>query len=95
MAQRDRSIIKSALSNKGFQEKGGDHDFYIYYSKQGKKTIIKTKLSRGSNYKTYTDSLLACMASQCKLTKGEFLRLIDCTLSRDDYDSILSSKNLV
>ena len=93
MAQRERSEIKRELEYKGFKNRGGDHEFYIYYTLSGKKTVIKTKISRGTGYKVYSDSLLAAMAKQCKLTKGKFLDLVDCTLNRDEYEKILSTSN--
>lgn len=93
MAQRDRSEIKKSLEYKGFKNRGGDHEFYIYHTQSGKKTIIRTKLSRGTGYKVYSDSLLAAMAKQCKLTKGKFLDLVDCSLTQDDYEKILSTLN--
>ena len=91
MAQRDRSEIKKSLEFKGFKSREGDHQYYVYYTTNGKKTIIKTKLSRGSGYKVYSDPLLAAMAKQCKLTKGKFLDLVDCSLSQNDYEGILST----
>lgn len=90
MASRDRSEIKKSLEFKGFKNRGGDHEFYIYHTLNGKKTTIKTKLSRGSGYKVYAGSLLAVMARQCKLTNGKFLDFVDCSLSQNDYEDILS-----
>lgn len=92
MAQRNRSDIESALSSKGFVAKGGDHTFYIYHSIEGKKTTIKTKISRGSGYKVYTTPLLSAMAKQCKLTNGNLLKFIDCTISQQNYEEILSNQ---
>lgn len=93
MAQRDRSDIKKSLEFKGFKNRGGDHEFYIYHTLDGKKTVIKTKISRGTGYKVYSDSLLAVMAKQCKLTKGNFLSFVDCGLNQVDYEKILSTLN--
>ena len=85
----------SSLIKKGFVQQDGykDHYFFTYYTKNGKKTDIFTKLSRGSSYKTIGDPLLASMAKQCRLDKKNFLNLIDCPLDRDAYENILTSKN--
>lgn len=91
MAQRDRSKIKASLEFKGFKTRNGDHDYYIYHTMAGKKTTIKTKISRGSSYKVYSDSLLSAMARQCKLTNGDLLKFIDCNLSQSDYEKNLST----
>ena len=90
MPQRDRIDIEKALEYKGFKNRGGDHEFYVYHTLSGKKTIIKTKISRGSGYKVYTTPLISAMAKQCRLTNGNFLKLVDCNLSQIDYESILS-----
>ena len=33
--------------------------------------------------------LLSEMARQCKLTKGQFVELVDCPLSRAEYEQVL------
>ncbi|GMO57796.1 MAG: hypothetical protein Ta2D_03560 [Rickettsiales bacterium] len=87
--QRERDTIQKSLTKKGFNEIGGDHYFFQYVLTDGTITNIKTKMSRGSSYKTCNDSLLNLMAIQCKLDKKNFINLIDCPLSRDDYEKIL------
>jgi len=84
MGQRDREEIRSSLLQKGFKEKGNDHDYFFLYI-NGKKQPIFTFLSRGSNYKSYGNPLLAKMSRQLKLTKQELLDLIDCDLNGEKY----------
>lgn len=95
MAQRKRSKIQKALSNKGFIKKtiSSDHDYYIL-AYQGKKTSIYTKISRGSNYKEYSQSLLSLISSQLKLSNNQLLELIDCTMTHQDYLTTLSEKKI-
>lgn len=87
---RSRDAIQESFLRKGFQEKqGGDHWRYIYFSCGGQKTAVHTKLSRGSKYKYPSDALIAQMAKQCRLAKGDFLALVDCPLSREGYEEKL------
>lgn len=75
MAQADRRKIETALEAKGFTKRDGDHEFYDLLVK-GKKVGIMTKISRGSSYKVYSDSLLGMMAKQLRLrTPRKVLRI--------------------
>ena len=90
----ERDKIKSALETKGFQNDGGDHEFYFLYHK-GKKFSVFTKISRGSGYKDYSDSLVGKVCKQLGLTKQEFLRLIECPLSHDEYIELLKQRKKI
>lgn len=86
---RKQADVEKSLLNKGFQSGGGDHNYFFYYSIAGKKTIVRTKTSHGS--REIDDNLLAQMAKQCKLSNKDFGLLIECPLSRDDYETKLIS----
>ena len=78
--------VKSSLLNKGFEQRENDHDFFhLYYN--GKKTSIRTKVSHGES--EIDDHLIDQMKKQTKLTKSEFLDLVNCPLSKDEYFKIL------
>lgn len=83
---RDRKDIDAALQRKGFVHEDGDHHYYVYHNLSGKKTIKKTKMSRGTKHKTIGDNLLGQMARQLGLTKASFLELVDCTLDQKGYE---------
>jgi len=87
--QKDRREVEAALLRKGFRQVEGDHHRFIYWSTDEKKTPVKTKTSHGGGYKTLQDGLLGDMARQCCLTKKDFLNLIDCPLTRDEYEARL------
>lgn len=90
MMQRDRRDVQQGLAGKGFLEsESKHHTHYIYQTAEGRKTPVKTRVSRGSSHKSLGDELLGAMAKQCKLTKREFLSLIDCPLSREVYEAQL------
>jgi hypothetical protein len=87
---RDKRDVESGLGNKGFRLQDGDHHYYVYWSEAGKKSMAKTKTSHGAG-RDISDDLLAKMAKQCGLTKGNFLKLVDCPLTRQEYESLLKS----
>ena len=84
---RKQKVVEAALQGKGFQESGGDHRYFHYYSKAGKKTAVFTKTSHGNS--ELNDFLLGCMAKQCRLTRQKFELLVDCPLDRDSYEALL------
>lgn len=92
---RNKSKLEKSLLSKGFQKTEGDHHYFIYYTQDGKKTAIKTKTSHTKKMKEIPDNILSQMAKQCHLKKSEFLNLIDCPLSRDEYEQILQQKDII
>jgi len=89
---RDKSKLEKSLLKKGFQRIEGDHHFFIYYTLSGQKSLIKTKTSHTPKMKEIGDSLLTQMAKQCKLSKQEFLNLVDCPLNQQAYEELLKEK---
>ncbi len=87
LLSRDRKTVEKALTAKGFRLREGDHHYFIFFSDEGKKSLAKTKTSH--SHKTISDILLAAMARQCYLSKGEFLNLVDCPLSQAEYQAML------
>jgi len=81
---RKPSDVEKSLERKGFQRKEGDHSYFNYFTKAGKKTSVFTKTSHGA--KELDDSLLGMMARQCKLSRQNFDLLIECPLDRDNYE---------
>ena len=79
--------VQASLTNKGFREKhGGDHVFLIYHDSDDRKTSIRTKLSRGSRPKDLKPAMQSTLARQCGLSNREFKSLVDCSMSRDDFE---------
>jgi hypothetical protein len=90
---RKQTDIERGLKNKGFMLTESHHHYFIYHSVAGKKTTVKTKTSHGQ--REISDDLIAKMAQQVKLNRSEFLDLVDCSLSRQDYEDKLISVGLV
>lgn len=85
---RDKREVEAGLLNKGFEQRDGDHNYFIYRSLEGKKSLAKTKTSLGRGF-DIDDNLLGMMARQCGITKKQFLDLVDCPLQRPAYESYL------
>ncbi|WP_207714177.1 hypothetical protein [Scytonema sp. UIC 10036] len=92
---RQKAKVESALLSKGFQETQNDHHYFVYFTKDGKKTATKTKTSHTKKIKDLPDHLLSQMAKQCHLTKSQFLDLVDCPLSREKYEEILQQQGII
>ena len=81
-----RTDVVSGLPKKGFRRVlRKKHIGFTHVDKDGIKTGVSTLVSRGTSYGTIGDDLVTRMARQCNLSKSDFLRLVDCTLSADDY----------
>lgn len=89
MADRKKDEIETGLKRKGFAKSEGDHRKYIYYTITGKKTSVWTKISHGSSHNKLSEDILRKIAKQCRLTRKELDGLIDCPLTREDYESML------
>ena len=84
-----RDKVQAALRKKGFQQTDGEHIFLVYYTVEGKKTPVRTMISRGSKHRDIGPNLVSRMARQCRLNTGDFRRLVNCPLSRSDYEKKL------
>lgn len=89
MGDYPRRDLESALLRKGFRCSNNDHRKFVYYSCNGKKTSVWTKTSRGSKHKSISESNLRKMARQCRLDYQDFLRLVECPMSRDEFEELL------
>ena len=79
--------IVTALLSKGFvQDDSRDHK-YFFFCFQDRKTDIFTRLSHGQ--RTADDWQLGKMARQTRLSKREFMALVECTLSGSDYADLM------
>ena len=94
MATRKRKDIETNLSQKGFTlQDGKDHRNYFFMLND--RLVARTKVSLGTKYKDLGNDLITAMARQCHLTKDQFLELVDCTMSQQDYEVCLREKQLL
>lgn len=82
---RSKAAVEAALLAKGFRQENSHHRFFVYYTTAGLKSRIRTKTSHGA--KDIGKHLLSQMARQCALTTGDFLRLVDCPLTREGFEA--------
>jgi hypothetical protein len=96
MAGLEKSSVMDALRKKGYREESGakDHHSFVYYNGT-QKTTVRTKTSRSSKIRTLDDSLVGKMAKQCHLSKNDFVRLVRCSLSGEEYRLMLLNKKLL
>ena len=78
--------VSAGLLGKGFRLREGDHKFFHRHV-EGKKTVVFTKISQGE--REIADGLLGQMAKQVRLSKRDFLGLVDCPLSEEQYVAML------
>lgn len=90
----EREKIRFALLSKGFREKSTSHAYYYLYV-DGRKTSVFTYLSHGSGYKDYSDSLVREVCHQLGLVKKEFLQLVECPLTYEQYVVILRQRGRI
>jgi hypothetical protein len=88
---RPKAKVISALKTKGFVEEPGDHIILVYYTASGKKTTARTMTSHSPKMKDISDPLITQMARQCKLSKSDFLALVDCPMTREKFEQALEN----
>lgn len=89
MGEDKRRYVESALCKKGFRRSNGRHRKFVFYTNRGKKTSVWTEVSRGSQHRDLSDFILHKMADQCRLSYPQFKRLIECPMSREEYEALL------
>jgi hypothetical protein len=80
--------IDVALCRKGFRRKLAGKHIQYFLSDSAE---IRTMMSHGDMGITIDSNLLSRMARQLRLTKVQFLNLIDCTLDENGYCQLLKS----
>lgn len=81
-----RREVEAGLKNKGFKISNASHRYFVYYTKSGKKTTVRTMTSHGSGRKDISSELMSRMARQCRISNADFADLVTCPLSRDEYE---------
>lgn len=95
MGVRDRHKVAGALCSKGFLYLEKDHHRFIFHTSSGEKTKIFTKMSKGTSHKSISKNIFKLMAKQCYLSNAEFKDLLDCPLSREDYERLLKDRGVI
>lgn len=85
----NKSDVESALVSKGFTKKESHHHFFVYVTSEGKFSTIFTKTSHSPKHKVLSKPIESMMAKQCKLSNSEFRSFVECTLSQNQYETLL------
>ena len=59
------------------------------------RTSVRTMTSHGKRSADIGDPILSRMAKQCHLSNQEFRDFVDCSLSRNDYESVLVARDVL
>lgn len=89
----DALKVRKSLVKKGFIPEEGDHYYFHYLDDRGKKTKAWTKISHSAD--DINNPLIKKMAMQTQLSKEEFLDLVNCPLSKEQYRDILREKGIL
>ncbi len=90
MPRKHREVCSGLLA-KGFaEERQRKHIHFVYEDLQGRTTIARTMVSHDAGSNDIGDSLLGKMAKQVGLKKRQFEDLIDCPMTRAQFDEIVS-----
>ena len=95
MATHKRRKVERALERKGFKRTEGHHVFFHYHTEAGEKTPIWTMTSHGRSGADIDKGLFKRMADQCGLTANEFRDLVECPMTRAEYERLLRNSRKV
>lgn len=84
--------VLSSLQAKGFRVSQSKHAHLVLYV-DGKKSAIRTMVSQGG--RDIGEPLIHAMARQLKISKAEFMALVECTLSEEALVEILRAKGVL
>ena len=89
---RKHREVRSGLRAKGFaEEPQRKHIHFVYEDLEGRTTIARTMISHDAAGNDIGDNLLGKMAKQVGLKRGDFENLIDCPMSREEFDAIVAA----
>ena len=88
---KSRDVV-SGLRKKGFKPSEGDHTHLVFHLND-QMTSIRTKVSHGSRNEI-NDSLISKMSAQIKLEKNEFVNLVKCPLTEQEFIALLQKRGV-
>jgi hypothetical protein len=93
MKMYSKKKIEKSLIKKGFVATDGDHEFLVFLY-NGNYSKVHTKLSHGTS--SPGRDILQQIKKQLKLnSQREFERLIDCPMSKSEYEDILKEQGIL
>lgn len=92
MAVLETRLIRSGLPKKGFVENNSHHKYFHLFV-NSKKTGLSVKMSHGKD--EADDFIISFMAKRAGLNKKEFIDLVKCPLSYEDYVKLLIERGKI
>ena len=84
--------VRASFSQKGFEEvEGSNHEKYRFIDERGRKTEIRTVLSRRPDGSDLDRGTQGQIARQMRLTTSQFREFVNCSISRADYGIIVAN----
>jgi hypothetical protein len=88
MTVRTADSVSDALVHKGMTP---DNEHHVMFTKTvDGVTHLITRISHGA--RELDDHLLSLMGKQCALYLKEFVRLVDCPLSEEEWDNLVRAR---
>lgn len=92
MPRKHREVV-GGLRAKGFaEERQRKHVHFVYEDLHGRTTTARTMVSHDASGVDIDDRLLGQMAKQVGLKKKDFEDLIDCPMSREQFDARIAER---
>ena len=92
----ERKKFVKAITAKGFrQAKSTHHDTFIYFTRDGKRTEVRTRVSRSAKVKQFDRSLESQIARQCGVGKADLRKFVDCSVDQVAYEALLRAAGLI
>src|SRR5438093_10128989 len=92
----ERSQIERSLRQKGFVSQEKTKHLYFHHELNGKRSGISTFVSRGSNYRTYDNSLISAIKRHLRLdSTSDTKQVLECPMTAEQYNEKLRSKGLL
>ena len=89
----ERERLRRTLLALGFEPSQRDHELFELYV--GGKRVARTKLSRGSEYRTLSENVIATIARQLRISRAFLYELVAGNKTKADYLGILREQGLL
>lgn len=91
-----RKLMEAGLQAKGFERNASGDHISFHYKVDGKYTSVITHISHSRRVREISRDLLLLMRRQLKLDRSQEVKdLVECPMSIEDYNQILSSKSII
>jgi hypothetical protein len=85
------------LTTKGFTSLSrSEHKYFYLRDLEGKQTLVRTRRSTHGNQKDISDDIISAIYKQLHFaSKADFMKFLECTISHQEYVSLLKMKGKI